>query len=72
MTEKTFGVKWLMGLAVISLIIGSVATQAYLMHGTTFVQRLEIRAQYDKCISEVDAQRQHCSIEVRRRLIRNR
>lgn len=72
MTDKKLSAVWVVGLVALSFVVGSFLTQAYLMPGTTLLQRLELRKQYDDCVKEANAQREYCSFDVRRKRARTR
>lgn len=72
MTEKKVRKIWIAGLVALSVVVSSVLTQTYLMPGMTFLQRLELRKQYDDCVKQADAQREFCSFDVRRKRARMR
>ncbi|WP_445766769.1 hypothetical protein [Rheinheimera sp.] len=58
MGEVKLSKLWIVGLVSLSVVVSSVLTQAYLMPGMTFLQRLELRKQYDDCVKQADAQRE--------------
>lgn len=72
MGEVKLSKLWIVGLVSLSVVVSSVLTQAYLMPGTTFLQRLELRKEYDDCVKEANAQREYCSFDVRLKRTRTR